>query len=332
MTSRLRGALLATVLAVVVPAGCAARAGADETRRLERWAFTAFWDPRSTAAIQRHAASLDAVVTTWISLDSVTGEPAVLHAAPGGAAPARTMALLTSWHGDRFHPAAVRRLAGDSARLDAAMTGVARRAAALGHRGIVVDFEAHEAADLPLLRRAVAALARASAAAGAGPVTVAIPATDTAAYPARAFIESGAAAVLPMLYDQHWAGGRAGPVAAPDWVRRWLAVRVGEVGPASVVAALPLYGYWWRGEGKGETVTLAEARERVRAAGGTLARDSASGSLHGRVAGGEVWVTDADQLKRLLAEVRRAGVDRVAFWYLGQEDPSLWPLLDGPPR
>ena len=131
-----------------------------------------------------------------------------------------------------------------------------------------------------------------------------------------------------MLYDEHWAGGAAGPVASPEWLRRWLAVRIAEVGARRVVAGLPLYGYWWAGKGKGETVTLEEARARLRAAGGALERDSASGSLHARAPAGEVWVTDAEQVRRLVGVVRAAGVNRVAFWYLGQEDPALWPLLD----
>ena len=322
----------AAIAALAVGSGCAARPGAAETAPMERWAFTAFWDPRSAQSLERHGGSLDVAVTTWIALDSVSGVPTVLHAAAHTPAtkPGRSMALLTSWHGERFHPAAVRRLAADTARLAAAMTDVATRAARLGHRGIVLDFEALEAADLPALRTIVAALARASAAAGSGPVTVAIPATDTLAYPARAIVEAGADAVLPMLYDQHWAGGAAGPVADPAWVRRWLDVRVAEVGASRVVAALPLYGYWWTKAGAGTTVTLAEARARVAAAGGALSRDSATGSLRARGPAGEVWVTDAPLVARLLEQVRGAGVRRVAFWYLGQEDPALWPLLDAP--
>ena len=330
----LRALFAATAAALAIGPGCAARPGGGEPARLEAWAFTAFWDPRSAESLARRGTSLDVAVTSWNALDSVTGIPAVLHAAAHqpGRAPARTMALLTSWHGDRFHPGAVRRLAGDSVRLAAAMGDVARRVAALGHRGIVLDFEALEAADLPLLLGVVRELSRASASAGAGPITVAIPATDTLAYPARALVDAGADAVMPMLYDQHWAGGGAGPVAAPDWVRRWLEVRVAEVGAQRVVAALPLYGYWWTKPGAGETVTLAEARARVVASGGTLARDSATGTLRARGPSGEVWVTDAPLVGRLLEEVRGARVGRVAFWYLGQEDPALWPLLDAPPR
>lgn len=328
---------LAAAGALLALAACAAGARqaaaapdlAIAAPRLERWGFTAFWDPRSTASLARHGRALDVAVTTWIALDSVTGAPTVLHAAPhraGGAA--TTLALVTSWHGARFHPASVRTLAADAGRLRAAARSVVQSAAELGHRGLVLDFEAHEAADTATLRTVVGAFASAARAARLGSVTVAIPATDTVAYGARALIQAGATRVLPMLYDQHWSGGAPGPVSAPDWVRRWLDVRVREVGADRVVAGLPFYGYRWSAAGKGETVTHAEAVTAAARAGATLARDSASRTLRAALGAGELWVTDAGLIERLLAEVGAAGVGRVAFWYVGQEDPAVWPLLE----
>lgn len=313
--------------ASAMPASDAAAAPVVAPAR-ELWGFTAFWDPRSTASLTSHGVALDVAVTTWISLDSITGEPGVQHAAPhrrGGAG--RSMALVTSWQRDRFHPAAVRRLAADPARLRAGAARMAREAVRLGHRGLVLDFEGHEAADTAALRSVVAAFAHAARDAGAGPVSVCIPATDTLAYPARLFIGAGAAFVLPMLYDQHWAGGTAGPVAAPAWVRRWLDVRVREVGAGRVVAGLPLYGYRWPASGTGETVTYAEAVALVARAGTRLTRDSASATLRATLPDGQVWVTDAHVLGRLVDEARRAGVSRVAVWYVGQEDPAAWAVL-----
>jgi spore germination protein YaaH len=325
-------AAAATLVALAACAAGAQRVAASDAAvpaALERWGFTAFWDPNSTASLASHGRSLDVAVTTWIALDSVTGVPTVLHAAahrPGD--PAATMALVTSWHGDRFHPAAVRALTRDAGRLRTGAETVARRAAALGHRGLVLDFEGHQAADTAMLRTVVAAVATAARAAGLGSVTVAIPATDTVAYGARRLVGAGATAVLPMLYDQHWAGGEPGPVSAPAWAREWLDVRVREVGADRVVAGLPLYGYRWIAPGKGETVTHAEAVAAAARAGRRLTRDSASSTLRASLEKGEVWVTDARLVERLLAEVRGAGVRRVAFWYVGQEDPAVWPLLE----
>lgn len=326
--ARARAAAGALAAASLVLTSCASGRAAVMPR--ETWGFVAFWDERSTTSLAAHGVALDVAVTTWIALDSLTGAPETLHEAPAAATrgPRRTMALLTSWRGAGFHPAAVRRLASDPAGLEAAATRVAGRVAGLGHAGIVIDFEGHAPTDRESLARVVRAVAAAARRTTAATVVVAIPATDTAGYPARLFLDAGAAAVLPMLYDQHWSGGPPGPVAAPAWVGDWLAVRVREAGPAAVIAGLPLYGYHWRGAGRGSAVTYAEAGAAATAARVALERDSASTTLRARLGGGELWVSDATLLAALLRVAEDAGVRRVALWHLGQEDPAIWPVIE----
>ena len=326
------GGPVALAHAVLLLAGLGACAGAQTANQgeptREVWAFTAFWDPRSATSLARHGSELTAAVTTWIALDTLTGAPVTLYAdSLRGSEPAR-MALLTSWFDDRFHPASVRRLASDPDRLARAAAFTARALQEGGHRGLVLDFEEHSARDLPTLLRVVRTIADTLAAHRLGPLAIAIPAMDTAAYPARALLEAGADFVIPMLYDQHWGGGNAGPVAAPDWVARALDVRLRETDASRIVAGLPLYGYQWARAGAGQTVTHAEAVQRAADAGARLERDSATATLRATLpAGDEIWVTDATLLGQLLTVVHGAGINRVALWHIGQEDPAVWPLL-----
>ena len=318
--------------ALACTASVGACAGAQSGQRpaplRELWGFTAFWDPRSLQSLARNGDALSFAVTTWIALDTLTSAPTMLFVDSATKPVPRRMALLTSWFGERFHPASVRRLAADDDRLGRAAAVVAHTMNAAGNRGLVIDFEGHVASDRAALLEVVRTLADTLAAHDLGPVTVAIPATDTLAYPARDLVAAGAHFVLPMLYDQHWAGGEAGPVAAPDWVSDALGRRVREVGGSRVVAGLPLYGYRWSRAGAGATVTHAEAVEAATAAGVALSRDSATATLRAMLPGsGEIWVTDAELLRRLMAVVSAAGVERVALWHLGQEDRSVWPLL-----
>ena len=321
--------LTASVAFVAAGGTCAGAQPSDPSAAPpEVWAFTAFWDERSAESLARNRNALQAVVTTWIALDTITSEPVTLYQDSLAGSEPRRMALLTSWFGERFHPASVRRLAGDPARLARAASFTARALAAGGHAGLVIDFEDHEQADLPALLRVVRTIADTVSARGLGPVTVAVPATDTGGYPGRALIEAGADFVLPMLYDQHWAGGRAGPVAAPEWVAEALGTRVQEVGADHIVAALPLYGYRWPSSGGGRTVTHREALASATDAGVNLERDSATATLRATLPDGdEIWVTDADLLARLFEVVREAGVTRVALWHLGQEDPAAWSVI-----
>lgn len=314
--------------------GCAGAQPASRAAELrEVWGFTAFWDARSLASASRNRDALAAVVTTWIALDTLTSTPVTLFADSSRATAPRRMALLTSWFGDRFHPASVVRLARDPQALGRAASFTARALQTGDHRGLVIDFEGHTPDELRALLTVVRAIADTLAARRLGPLSVAIPALDTAAYPARGFVEAGADFVLPMFYDQHWAGGPPGPVSDPAWVAEALDLRLREVPASRIIAGLPLYGYRWPQGGAGVTVTHGEAVEAAAAAGVALNRDSATGSLRGDVPGaGVIWVTDATLLKRLVDTVTARGVERIALWYIGQEDPGVWPVLrKGPP-
>jgi spore germination protein YaaH len=294
----------------------------------EVWGFTAFWDERSTESASRNRDALDAVVTTWIALDTLTSEPVTLFMDSSRTTSPRRMALLTSWYSDRFHPASVLRLASDPEALARVASTTARVLQSGDHRGLVIDFEGHQDADLRAVLSVVRVIADTLEARRLGPLAVAIPAMDTGAYPARDFIDAGADFVLPMFYDQHWAGGEAGPVSDPAWVAAALDIRLAEVPASRIVAGLPLYGYRWPRSGAGVTVTYGEALAAAAAAGVALTRDSATGTLRGTAAGaGEIWVTDATLIQRLIDTVTAKGVERAALWYIGQEDQGIWPAL-----
>ncbi|MGH7618551.1 MAG: hypothetical protein ACREPM_15130 [Gemmatimonadaceae bacterium] len=309
-----------------------ALAVSERPPRAELWAFTAPWDPRSDSSLRANAALLDVAVTGWIGLDSNTALPILPSPYPDtirltSARPTR-MAIVTAWHGDRFHPSTIRTLAHDDARLARAASAIASHSAALRYGGLVLDFEGLERADLPSLLRVVKAITDSAHARHVSTIVVAIPATDTAAYPAKP-IADVADLVMPMLYDQHWSTSAPGPISEPAWVRASLARRVAEVGASRIVAALPAYGYRWPTTGKpAEDVTFADAKRSVTQAGVSLERDPRSETLHATKKGDwEIWVTDADLLGTLAREARQVGVTRLALWRIGQEDPATWRAL-----
>ena len=293
------------------------------------WGFTAPWDSRSDSSVRATTAKLDAVVTGWIQLDSVTSLPSLRYPDStrnhGGG---QRLTLITSWHGERFHPETVRRLGTDAAALSLAASRVGALVAAGDYRGVVLDFEDQSPADLPILVRVASAIADSAKAHGAAFAAIALPAADTAGYPTRAFIPA-LDLVIIMLYDEHWSTSAPGPVATPDWVRRTLARRLSDVGASRVVAALPLYGYLWRVNRPAEPVSFADARRAAFEANVELVRDPASLSLHAIQPGSwELWMSDAHLLRALRAEVNSLGVSRIALWRLGLEDPGVWSVFD----
>jgi spore germination protein YaaH len=268
-------------------------------------------------------------VLDWIPLDTMTGMPFVLYAdsvsssMPTGV---RRMALVTSFVTDQFHPSLIRRLAMDSFALKQSATAIAERMRLGGYRGIVIDFEGMTSADTALTRAVVSNIAAAARSRGVGPIVVAVPASDTVAYPARLFASS-ADLLLIMLYDQHWATSPPGAIADPLWIRRTLSIRVAESGASRLVAGLPLYGYQWRANAPTVTISYDDARRLATEAGVALDRDPATNSLHALRAGSdgwELWVSDAILLDALRREVAGLGVRRLAFWRLGLEDPAIW--------
>ena len=306
---------------------CAAARRGSSDKPGELWAFTAPWDSLSDASLAAHSSRIDVAVTGWIALDTVTQQPRILYGdSVVRASRPRHLALVTSWFRDRFHPASVIALGKDPARLASVAGSTARLASERGYRGLVLDFEEHTAADRPLLLAVARAFTDSAHAHGLAQVSMAIPATDTAGYPAKALLAS-VDALIVMLYDQHWAGSRPGPVADPAWARTWLAIRAREVDPSRLVAALPTYGYAW-GKGKSAETVGYDAARTMTAASGRLVRDPASGWLHGRAPSGtDVWVSDAVIVGRLARDARASGVSRVALWRLGLEDPAIWATL-----
>ena len=294
----------------------------------ELWGFTVPWDPRSAISAERHGSLLDALVTGWISLDSATAHPMHVVAGPRDAGREGTLhlALVTSWQGERFHPGTIRRLGADPrlrAEVAAAVAGLAERGE---YDGLVLDFSGLTPRDLMALVTVSRAIADSARGRGVGRIAVALPATDTAGYPARPLL-AAADLFLVMLYDQHWRGSPPGPIAEPAWVRQQLALRIAEVGAERVVAAFPLYGYLWRHGAGTEMIGHDDARRIAGEAGLLLEREPATRTLRASRPGAwELWVSDAGLLRALLADARAAGVRRFAYWYLGLEDPAVWRL------
>jgi spore germination protein YaaH len=291
------------------------------------WGFTAPWDTRSDSSAAASSSKLDVVVTGWIQLDSATALPTLLY--PDSARPphAERYALVTSWHGDRFHPETIRKLARDRGALALASARIGGLVAEHGYRGIVLDFEAQSPADIESIVGVARAIADSAKRHGATATSIALPATDTTAYPTRAFLSAVDYAVV-MLYDEHWSTSAPGPIATTDWVRRALAQRVADVGAGRIVAALPVYGYLWKPNQAAQPIGFHEAARLALEANVEMVRDPASLSLHAiQPSSWELWMSDARLLASLRAEVQALGVMRIALWRLGLEDPGVWAAI-----
>jgi len=295
------------------------------------WGFTGPWDRRSDAAVERHGGSLARIITGWIALDTTSFLPVQLYHDSIGMEPAlaaRAMALITSYNGSRFHPEIIRGLGGDAQATGVTAGAIASLMDSSRYHGVVIDFEGMTPRDLDQLLAFTRAVADSVRAHGVSTVVIAVPAGDTAAYPAALLLQS-ADLIMPILYDQHWSASPPGPVASPEWVTRNLGTRVAEVGAARIVAAFPLYGYRWRKAAETEVISFDDARRLTTMTNTALARDHASATLHATSPEGwELWVSDRVLLETLVREARQLGVRTFALWRLGLEDQAVWDFID----
>ena len=160
-------------------------------------------------------------------------------------------------------------------------------------------------------------------------VTVTVPAGD-ADWDLRAFAKV-ADRVFLMNYDEHWQGGTAGPIASQPWFLHQLRTAVTEIGRDKLIVAFGSYGYDWHGEGKDahvDALTIEEAWRAAEDSGAKIAFDPASGNSNFAYNDGDtdhhIWMLDAAAVWNQLRVTHAMGVNSVALWRLGSEDPGVW--------
>jgi peptidoglycan/xylan/chitin deacetylase (PgdA/CDA1 family)/spore germination protein YaaH/GT2 family glycosyltransferase len=289
-------------------------------------------DETSLASLRRHVAALDWVVPATVTVSgadhavTVAADLAFARTLAAMPRPPRVLPMVQNYANERWDgggAAAIFASPAASARLVARLAAIAR---APGSGGLVLDFESLPARALPgyvgFVRQLHAAIPAGTR------LAVTVPADDPA-WP-LAQIARAADRVILMAYDQHWAGGTPGPIAAQDWfVREVLAARRA-VGGDKLVVALGSYAYDWHG-GTTDALSIEEAWLAAHDSDARPMFDPASGnaafaydedgSRH------TVWMLDAAASWNALQALKRMGVDDIALWRLGSEDPDIWPTL-----
>lgn len=298
-------------------------------------AFAAGGDDAARAALERAWPALDALAPTWLHLQP-GAEPLRVTIDARWAATLRALPRrLPLWpvvqndgpHG--WNGALAAAILASTSRRRLLAARVERALAALGAAAVVVDFEDLPPGALPNLRRFLAEL-RARLAPQHRAVWVAAPVADpTWDLPRLAAVADG---VLLMAYDEHWAQGAPGPVAGQDWFERVLTPALAALDPRRVIVALGAYGYDWPSRGDAAAVTFADAMRLAAEAGSPILWDSASANpvlayRDDRGRHHEVWFLDAVTAANEARWLRAHGVDRLAIWRLGAEDPALWAAL-----
>ena len=334
----MRTTIPALVLALLAPLGAAttATAGAAIQRaEPDGLAVTGYALPSTRPEIVgRDAAALTTVTVSAVSLradGASTTRPEARVAAlveSTHAVGLRAELLVGNWSnrlGD-FDPEAASALLGDEARIDAVADRLARLVAAGGWDGVNVDLERVRRRDGRGLVAFVSSL-RERLPAGSS-VTIDVSArTSRSGYRSGGYRLAELAAVVDavqlMAYDQHgpgWSG--PGPIGGLPWVRRSLAAALEEVPAGRLDLGVAGYGYLWRADGTGRTLTVRAARRLVERAGVEPRWRHGAGEWSARLPDGRrVWWSGPSSIGARADLARELGLRGIAIWRLGSAGP-----------
>ena len=202
-----------------------------------------------------------------------------------------------------------------------------------GYAGVNVDFENMAAADRSAFTSFVKALASALHAHGSQLMVDVVPHDSagvnrfSAAYDVPAL---GAAAdvIDVMTYDEHGEGGSPGPVAGLDWDVAQLASTLPGLNPAHTLLGIPLYGRTWT-SGTGASDSYSAVLATLQDQGARVDYDFGAQTpfIVSADASTVTYFDDADSLARKIALAHTNGLEGIAAWRLGFEDPNFWSLF-----
>ena len=140
--------------------------------------------------------------------------------------------------------------------------------------------------------------------------------------------------VIIMGYDEHYAGGEAGPVASISYVKDGIGNTLKEVPKEKVINAVPFYTRVWTvNEGKttSKAYGIVDARQWVADNHVELAWDEGLGLSYGSTVNGNgeqyIWMEDEKSIALKIGLVKDFDLAGVACWKLGFESSDIWDIV-----
>ena len=209
------------------------------------------------------------------------------------------------------------------------------------YRGLMIDFEAFPAKGQPGYVALLRELSQDLHARGMKLYVAVQPHNEEFDYPVIAAAVDG---VVLMDYDEHYPGGKSGPVASQDWFLDNLKYARTVIPQNKIICAIANYGYDWVLKPKDGKLLAGEHDAGVSVQEAWLAaRDSDEdinfdddamnphfSYLDERNLRHDIWFVDAVTALNHMRVAQSLGIQTFALWRLGSEDRSLWRVWDMP--
>ena len=132
--------------------------------------------------------------------------------------------------------------------------------------------------------------------------------------------------VFVMAYDEHWSTSRPGAVASVDWCRKVMEYAQKAIPPKKLIMGIPFYGRTWASEttagawyfsGANRIMTEHKVPEVVYEDDIPTFKYTAQVDVTG-------YFNDTYSVLQLARLYEEAGIQKMGFWRIGQEDPAVW--------
>jgi len=139
--------------------------------------------------------------------------------------------------------------------------------------------------------------------------------------------------VVVMTYDEHYAGGEAGPVASIGWVEDVVKYVTKSFPANKVLLGLPFYGYNWNVSWGGQAAAMgySDIVRTVFANGAGITMDPISKTPYTTYSNGsgthQIWFENSTSLGAKVDLAQKYGLAGWGAWRIGLEDNNFWSIL-----
>lgn len=135
--------------------------------------------------------------------------------------------------------------------------------------------------------------------------------------------------VIVMAYDQHGYSTGPGPIASLPWVRDVISYSTSVIPKNKILLGVPAYGFDWTEDQVGHRyLSYQSAMETAKEAGTVPVFNRSEHSPHFdyQINGVKhhVWFEDTRSFKDKVSLAKQWGLQGIAIWRLGMEDPGIW--------
>ena len=157
--------------------------------------------------------------------------------------------------------------------------------------------------------------------------------------------------LMIMAYDEHYEGGKAGPVASIDFVENSIKYALSKTTSDKIVVGIPFYGRVWSTDGNsvtGKGVSTKVLQEILSSCESTITYDESTQSVKAEFVITEssatytvgvntvlkpgkyvAWFENDRSYQAKLSLIEKYDLKGAGAWSLGQEDSSIWEHYEG---